>query len=74
MENKSENLHQTATAASPEDSLLPPPEKRGEKAQSGEMFLNFYSSWIILIFFLLLCNDQRNEADIDVFVFLNIIW
>lgn len=41
MENKSENLHQTATAASPEDSLLPPPEKRGEKAQSGEMFLNF---------------------------------
>ena len=39
MENKSENLHQTATAASPEDLLLPPLEKREEKAQGREMFL-----------------------------------
>lgn len=73
MENKSENLHQTATAASPEDSLLHLQRKRGEKAQKRKMFLNFLQFMNNFNFFLLLCNDQRNEADIDVFVFLNII-
>lgn len=52
-------------------------EEREEKAQNRDVPWTSHHLWITFKCFLLLCNDQRNEADVGVccfFFFLNFIW
>ena len=71
MENKSEKTSPSTSYCSISWGLASPTtrEEREEKAQNRDVPWTSHHLWITFKCFLLLCNDQRNEADVGVCFF-----